>query len=110
IEREYQLALDAEMSSKAQLDATKLDLQDLNRKEFVLRELEREVETNSQLYDIFFTRIKETGEAGIFEAPPARIVDLSQRGRRIGPNVQRATMVAFAMSFMALCGLAVLLD
>ena len=110
IEREYQLALNSEMSSKSQLDATKLDLQDLNRKEFMLRELEREVETNSQLYDIFFTRIKETGEAGIFEAAPARIVDLSLGGIQIGPNVKQATMVAFSLGFMALCGLAILLD
>jgi len=110
IEREYQLALNSEMSSKAQLDATKLDLQDLNRKEFMLRELEREVETNSQLYDIFFTRIKETGEAGIFEAPPARIVDLSLGGIQVGPNASQATLVAFMMAFMVLGGLAVLLD
>jgi succinoglycan biosynthesis transport protein ExoP len=110
IGREYQVALNAELSSKSQLDNTKLDLQDLNRKEFMLRELEREVETNSQLYDVFFTRIKETGEAGIFEAPPARIVDLSQGGSQVGPNVKQATMLAFALSFMALSGLAILLD
>jgi len=110
IGREYQVALNAELASKAQLDTTKLDLQDLNRKEFMLRELEREVDTNSQLYDVFFTRIKETGDAGIFEAPPARIVDLSQGGSQIGPNVQQATLVAFALSFMVLCGLAILLE
>lgn len=110
IEREYQVALNAETTSKQQLDATRLDLQDLNRKEFLLREYEREVETNTQLYDIFFTRLRETDETGEFEAPPARIIDLAADGYRIGPNVQRAAMLAFAMSFMALCGLAVLLD
>jgi polysaccharide biosynthesis transport protein len=110
IGREYQLALNTETSSKSQLDETRLDLQDLNRKEFVLRELEREVETNSQLYNIFFTRIQETGEAGIFEAAPARIVDLSLGGARIGPNVQRTTLVALALTFTFMCGLAVLLE
>lgn len=110
IEREYQLALASETNSKRQLDATRLDLQDLNRKEFLLREYEREVETNTQLYEVFFTRLRETDETGAFEAPPARIVDLSRGGYRVGPNVQRAAMLAFAMSFMALCGLAVFLD
>lgn len=110
IGREYQLALNSEMSSKSQLDATKLDLQDLNRKEFMLKELEREVQTNSQLYDMFFTRIKETGEAGIYEAPPARIIDLSQGGVQVGPNVKRAVVLAFALAFVAACGLSVLLD
>lgn len=109
-QREYQLALNAEMSSKSQLDSTKLDLQDLNRKEFMLRELEREVETNSQLYDIFFTRIKETGEAGVFEAPPARIIDLSQGGSPVGPNVKRSVTVGFMLAFMMACGCSVLLD
>ena len=108
--REYQLALNAEMSSKSQLDATKLDLQDLNRKEFMLKELEREVETNTQLYNIFFTRIKETGEAGIFEAPPARIIDLSQGGVQVGPNIKQSVIVAFFLTFMVSCGLALALD
>lgn len=110
LQREYQLALSNEVSSKGQLDSTKLDLQDLNRKEFMLRELEREVETNSQLYNIFFTRIKETGDTGIFEAPPARIIDLSRGGVQVGPNIQRAVMIAFSIAFMAACGLSVILD
>lgn len=110
LQREYRLALESENSSKSQLDATKLDLQDLNRKEFILKDLEREVDTNSQLYNIFFTRIKETGEAGVFEAPPARIIDLSLGGSKIGPNVQQAVMVAFGLSFLFGCALAVLVD
>src|SRR5690606_37366751 len=65
---------------------------------------------NTQLYEIFFTRLRETDETGAFEAPPARIVDLATDGYRIGPNVERAAMLAFALSFLALCGLAVLLD
>lgn len=110
IEREYQLALNSENSSKSQLDSTKLDLQDLNRKEFVLKELEREVETNSQMYNMFFTRIKETGEVGVFEAPPARVIDLSQGGVQVGPNIKQAVVLAFALAFVAACGLSILLD
>jgi succinoglycan biosynthesis transport protein ExoP len=109
IEREYQVALNTETSSKRQLDETKLDLQDLNRKEFVLKELEREVETNSQLYDVFLTRLKETGEVGIFEAPPARIIDLAQGGYQVGPNIRRSAMRGFIMAFALSCGLAMLL-
>lgn len=110
IQREYQLALNNELSSKAQLDSTKLDLQEINRKEFMLRELEREVESNSQLYDIFFTRVKETGQAGVYEAPPARIIDLSQGGVQVGPNIRRSVTMGFMLAFVIACGLSVLLD
>ncbi len=109
IEREYQVALNTETSSKRQLDETKLDLQDLNRKEFVLKELEREVETNSQLYDIFLTRLKETGEAGIFEAPPARVIDLAQGGYQVGPNIRRSAIMGFIAALALTCGLAFVL-
>ncbi|MES2606900.1 MAG: polysaccharide biosynthesis tyrosine autokinase [Pseudomonadota bacterium] len=110
IGREYEIALTNEMSSKTQLDTTKLDLQDLNRKEFMLKELEREVGTNSQLYDIFFTRIKETSDAGLFEPSPARIVDLSEGGSKVGPNVKQAAIMAFAFTVAIASGLSLVLD
>jgi polysaccharide biosynthesis transport protein len=108
ISRDYQLALSTEMSSKNQLDSTKSDLQDLNRKEFALKELEREVETNSQLYNIFLTRIKETGTEAGFEAPPGRIIDLSSGGTPVGFNLNQTVGIAFFITFIVASGLAVL--
>ncbi|HTQ98854.1 MAG TPA: polysaccharide biosynthesis tyrosine autokinase [Candidatus Acidoferrum sp.] len=110
IGREYRQALDAENASKSQFDATNLDLQDTNRKEFQLKDLEREVETNSQFYDRFFNRLKETDEIGVFEAPPGRIIDTAQEGSEVGLNIRESAMMAFMVTLALACGLAILLD
>ncbi|WP_439134701.1 GumC family protein [Pseudomaricurvus sp.] len=75
IRADYQAALQTENAFAGQLAETKKRLQNVNRKEFKLHELEREVETNRQLYDMFFTRAKETDKAGGLQTPHARIVD-----------------------------------
>lgn len=56
------------------LQRSKSDIQGINRKRYELSQLEREVQTNRQLYDMFFTRFKETNTAD-FEAANARFVD-----------------------------------
>ncbi len=75
IASEYQMAKNTEASIKAQLTEAKKRLQDVNRKEFRLLGLEREVEANRELYDMFLTRAKETEEAGDLQAAHARVVD-----------------------------------
>lgn len=39
------------------------------------KELKREVQTNEQLYNAFFTRLKETKEVGEFQSANARLID-----------------------------------
>jgi capsular exopolysaccharide synthesis family protein len=39
------------------------------------KELKREVESNEQLYNAFFTRLKETKEVGEFQSANARLID-----------------------------------
>jgi len=41
------------------------------------KELKREVESNEQLYNAFFTRLKETKEVGEFQSANARLVDIA---------------------------------
>jgi len=41
------------------------------------KELKREVKTNEQLYNAFFTRLKETKEVGEFQSANARLVDMA---------------------------------
>ena len=48
---------------------------ELSRLDSRQQELKREVATNQQLYDAFFTRFKETKEVGEFESANARIID-----------------------------------
>lgn len=75
IETEYQAAVVNERLTQQRLDEAKNEYQDVNRKNFELRELQREVDTNRQLYDTFFTRLRETNETEDFKATPAIIVD-----------------------------------
>lgn len=48
---------------------------DLSRKEFRFKELEREVQTNRNLYDTFFTRIKQANDSLELDTANARIID-----------------------------------
>lgn len=75
INSRYASALHTEKSIKSQLDAAKRSFQDVNRKEFRLQELEREVAANRELYDMFLTRAKETTEAEGMQTAHARVVD-----------------------------------
>lgn len=75
IERNYQLAVANENSLRASLNANKAQIQDISRKEFKLRELQREVDSNRALYDTFLTRLKETAATSDLDSANARIVD-----------------------------------
>lgn len=75
IERNYQLAVANENSLRASFDANKAQIQNISRKEFRLRELQREVETNRTLYDTFMNRLKETAATSDLESANARVVD-----------------------------------
>ena len=48
---------------------------ELSRKEFGFQELQREVQTNRNLYDTFFTRIKQANDSLELQTANARIID-----------------------------------
>ena len=75
ITREYEVAKATEQSLTAALNRTKAEIMDINRKGFELATLEREVQTNRQLYDMFFSRFKETNAAGDMQSGVARVID-----------------------------------
>lgn len=75
IERTYQLAVANETSLQGSFDANRAQLQDISRKEFKLRELQRDVDTNRTLHDTFLTRLKETAATADLKTPNARVVD-----------------------------------
>ncbi len=111
ISREYEIALRNEQQLQATWEASKTEVQDFNRKEFQLQELQREVDTNRELYDIFFTRIKSVSETGGFEKPHARIVDQAMvPGAPFKPNKRLSITLAMILGLMLGCGIAVLLD
>lgn len=110
LDGEYQQALADQREIQRLLNQSKDDIQAVSRKRYELSQLEREVETNRQLYDMFFTRFKET-DANQFGAAVARFVDKAlPPGGAISPNVNRSTMLAAIFALIAGAGLALLRD
>ena len=111
ISREYEVALRNEQELQATWEARKTEMQAFNRTEFQLMELQREVDANRELYDVFFTRIKDVSETGGFEKPHARIVDKALvPSSPVRPNKRLAVSLALVLGLMLGCGIAVLLD
>lgn len=75
IEKQYQVARAKERSLMASINSTKGEMQVINRKGYQLGVLEREVESNRQIYELFLKRFKETNETSGLEKTHARISD-----------------------------------
>ncbi|KAB0507453.1 GumC family protein [Pseudomonas lini] len=75
IEQDYQLARTSENSLRKSFNSNKAQIQDISRKEFQLREFQREVDSSRALYETFITRLKETTATADMDATKARIVD-----------------------------------
>ena len=75
ITKEYELARAQENAVAGALSQSKGDILGMNRKEYELGVLEREVASNKSLYEMFTTRMKETNVAGDLQSPIARVVD-----------------------------------
>lgn len=103
IERNYRLAVANEASLRRSVDENKAQIQDISRKEFQLREYQREVDTSRQLYDTFLVRLKETAATSDVDTANAIIVD-----QALVPNVpikpQKALIVLLATFLAALVG------
>ena len=110
LQQEYRQAQQSESASKARLETTTQNLQAQGRQQFILKGLEQDVASYENLYNMFVTRNKETGVGGVFDVPPAHILDLSLGGNKVGPDIQKAVMLALGLTFIVACGLAILLD
>ena len=73
----YRQALSNQREIEAELRVSKRQIQDINRKSYELSQLQREVKTNRQLYDMFFQRFQETSQTD-FAAANARFVDVAE--------------------------------
>lgn len=111
IEREFELARRNEAQLQTTWEDSKSDLQEFNRIEFRLQELQREVETSRQLYDIFLARVKSLSETGGFERPHARVVDLATVPTSpFKPNKRTSLILALFLSILFGCAVAYLLE
>ncbi len=94
-----------------QLSGAKGDVREINRKEYELETLQREVEANRQLYDLFQTRFKETSAVGEVQSANARIVEAALPPTTpVRPNKRRTVMIGLFFGLMAGIGLAFLLE
>lgn len=108
----------AYVQTKLELDEAEMALKQARktaiavaRKEFRLQELMREAETNRNLYDTFFTRIKEANQARQLETANARVVDAAVVSSiPVKPNKKLTMALAFVLSLMLGVLLAFLLD
>ena len=75
IRKEYEAARAAELSLEQTLSRTRGAVQEINRKEIQQGSLEREVDVNRQLYQMFLSRHRETTASADFSISPARLVD-----------------------------------
>jgi succinoglycan biosynthesis transport protein ExoP len=75
VTREFDAAKATEASMERALAAAKGEMQNINRKEFQLASLEREVANSRQLYEMFLQRFKETNISSEMQSAIARVVD-----------------------------------
>lgn len=111
IERSYQIALANENSLQSSFNANRAQIQDISRKEFRLRELQRDVETNRALYDTFLTRLKETAATADLKSANARVVDEAPVPLiPVAPRKSFIVLVAMVLSLLSGIGLTLLLE
>jgi len=109
--RDYEVAKANEASVERALAQSKGDIQGLNRKEFQLGVLEREVQQNRNLYDMFVNRLKETNAAGDLQSTIGRIVDpATMPTSPYAPNKYQIVSIAAAVTLIVAVMLALLLD
>src|SRR5712671_7647196 len=75
IRKRYEAAKSEEEAIVAALSRAGQQYQQVGRKEAKLESLQRAVETNRQLYDLFFKRLSETSATGDLASARARIVE-----------------------------------
>jgi len=111
VAKEYEVSR-AEVSHLTQaMNRTKNQLKDTNKKSYKLAALQREVETNRQLYEVFLTRFKETAATVDLQPVNARIVDTAVVPLKpYKPNRNRIVLVALVLSLLLGVGLALLIE
>ena len=108
-------SFDAAVATEKNLERNELrsrgDIQGLRRKEFRFAELQRNVETDRQLYNTFFTRFKETDATQGLQAANARISDPAiEPESPIKPNKRLIVGGVFLFTVLFGIGLAFLRD
>lgn len=109
--KDYEVARSNEAAVERALAQSKSDIQGLNRKEFQLGVLEREVQQNRNLYDMFVNRLKETSASGGLQATVARVVDpATPPSGPFAPNKNRIVVITALITLLLSAIIALILD
>ena len=109
--KEYEVAKANESAVDRAVGQSKSDIQGINRKEFQLGVLEREVQQNRNLYDMFVNRLKETSATGDLQSTVARVIDpATVPSTAFAPNKKQIVAISAAMALVLSAMLALLLD
>jgi capsular exopolysaccharide synthesis family protein len=111
IEKDYEIALRNENELRSQYEDIKKEMQGINRVEYELGVLEREVETNRQLFETFLAKFKQADTTESFQRPVARVVDAAMVPTApFKPNKRRMVILSFVLALMGGVALAILLE
>lgn len=111
ISSEYRSATNKVANLKISVDNAKKEYRKLSSLENRRKALQREVDINQQLYNSFFTRLKETSELGGFETANARILDAAvPPANPFKPRKGLIIAATFVLSFVFGMVLALLTD
>jgi capsular exopolysaccharide synthesis family protein len=101
VTREYEVARGTLRTLEGALGQARGAIQSTNRKEFQLNVLEREVESNRQIYDMFVKRSKETNISGDLQTAVARVVDQAKQAAvAVKPKKGQIILIAFALGLL----------
>lgn len=111
VESDYRTAAQQEANLQANLEVTKQEALELNRKGIEYNVLKREVEANQQLFRELVSRSKETGLESELRATNIRIVEKAQMpGGPIVPRKMRNYQVGLFLGLLVGIGLAILFE
>jgi len=101
IRQDYETASANERATNRMLGSATGSIRDINRKEFQLEALERDVTSNRQIYERFLNRYKETTAAPTGQnSVVARVVDPAIPGWLYKPQKGRITQIAFVLGLL----------
>lgn len=111
INNEYRQAESKVTALSIDLEKAKDELRKLSSLDNRRKALQRDVDINQQLYDSFFTRLKETDQIGGFESANARVIDSANPPNTpSAPRKMLIVFIAMIFSFGFGCSMALLLE
>ncbi|WP_370304781.1 GumC family protein [Sinimarinibacterium flocculans] len=106
---EYELADSTVRDLQANVDRSMTRIQSLDRKDYELRVLEREVQANRELYETFLRRFKETEATSDLQPGNARVIDRATvPGEPVWPQPLLLTVACGLLGLFTGCGLVLL--